>query len=93
MMLPRGVSCGNVVKFVWYSNNFFLYIIYLICEYILRHFQKGLRSDPEHSELKKAYFGLKNLLKKSKSVRPCLLWKFPFRFISSLFSFFLSFGC
>ncbi|KAK7285074.1 hypothetical protein RJT34_19832 [Clitoria ternatea] len=32
-----------------------------------RHFQKGLRSDPEHSELKKAYFGLKNLLKKSKS--------------------------
>lgn len=33
----------------------------------LRHFQKGLRLDPEHSELKKAYFGLKNLLKKSKS--------------------------
>ncbi|KAG5043752.1 hypothetical protein GLYMA_03G179800v4 [Glycine max] len=32
-----------------------------------RHFQKGLRLDPEHSELKKAYFGLKNLLKKSKS--------------------------
>ncbi|GFZ14293.1 DnaJ P58IPK-like protein [Actinidia rufa] len=32
-----------------------------------RHFQKGLRSDPEHSELKKAYFGLKNLLKKTKS--------------------------
>ncbi|XP_047159879.1 dnaJ protein P58IPK homolog [Vigna umbellata] len=32
-----------------------------------RHFQKGLRSDPEHSELKKAYFRLKNLLKKSKS--------------------------
>ncbi|KAM7526222.1 hypothetical protein LguiA_016124 [Lonicera macranthoides] len=33
----------------------------------IRHFQKGLRSDPEHSELKKAYFGLKNLLKKTKS--------------------------
>ncbi|KAF7804469.1 dnaJ protein P58IPK-like protein [Senna tora] len=33
----------------------------------MRHFQKGLRLDPEHSELKKAYFGLKNLLKKSKS--------------------------
>ncbi|KAK1265400.1 Chaperone protein dnaJ 6 [Acorus gramineus] len=33
----------------------------------LRHFQKGLRSDPEHAELKKAYFGLKNLLKKTKS--------------------------
>ncbi|KAF5750369.1 hypothetical protein HS088_TW03G00705 [Tripterygium wilfordii] len=33
----------------------------------LRHFQKGLRLDPEHSELKKAYFGLKNLLKKTKT--------------------------
>ncbi|TQE13153.1 hypothetical protein C1H46_001237 [Malus baccata] len=32
-----------------------------------RHYQKGLRLDPEHSELKKAYFGLKNLLKKTKS--------------------------
>ncbi|KAG1339112.1 dnaJ protein P58IPK [Cocos nucifera] len=32
-----------------------------------RHFQKGLRLDPENSELKKAYFGLKNLLKKTKS--------------------------
>ncbi|PWA51945.1 P58IPK-like protein [Artemisia annua] len=32
-----------------------------------RHYQKGLRSDPEHSELKKAYFGLKNLLKKTKN--------------------------
>ncbi|XP_020585832.1 dnaJ protein P58IPK homolog B [Phalaenopsis equestris] len=31
-----------------------------------RHYQKGLRLDPEHSELKKAYFGLKNLLKKTK---------------------------
>ncbi|KAF9595581.1 hypothetical protein IFM89_001053 [Coptis chinensis] len=33
----------------------------------MRHFQKGLRLDPEHTELKKAYFGLKNLLKKTKS--------------------------
>lgn len=33
----------------------------------IRHYQKGLRLDPEHGELKKAYFGLKNLLKKSKS--------------------------
>lgn len=33
----------------------------------MRHYQKGLRLDPEHAELKKAYFGLKNLLKKSKS--------------------------
>lgn len=33
----------------------------------LRHYQKGLRLDPEHSELKKAYFGMKNLLKKTKS--------------------------
>lgn len=32
-----------------------------------RHFQHGLRLDPEHSELKKAYFGLKKLLKKSRS--------------------------
>ncbi|KAG5040316.1 hypothetical protein JHK85_012792 [Glycine max] len=30
---------------------------------------RGLRLDPEHSELKKAYFGLKNLLKKSKSAK------------------------
>ncbi|KAJ7976974.1 DnaJ protein like [Quillaja saponaria] len=33
----------------------------------VRHFQKGLRLDPEHGELKKTYFGLKNLLKKTKS--------------------------
>ncbi|KAJ8427003.1 hypothetical protein Cgig2_013943 [Carnegiea gigantea] len=33
----------------------------------MRHYQKGLRLDPEHNELKKAYFGLKNLLKKTKS--------------------------
>ncbi|KAF2289951.1 hypothetical protein GH714_039276 [Hevea brasiliensis] len=32
-----------------------------------KHFQKGLRLDPEHGELKKAYFALKNLLKKTKS--------------------------
>lgn len=31
-----------------------------------RHYQKGLRFDPEHGELKKAYFALKNLLKKTK---------------------------
>ncbi|KAL9677051.1 hypothetical protein QQ045_005278 [Rhodiola kirilowii] len=33
----------------------------------IRHYQMGLRMDPEHSELKKAYFGLKKLLKKTKS--------------------------
>ncbi|CAO2824257.1 unnamed protein product [Amaranthus hypochondriacus] len=33
----------------------------------MRHYQKGLRLDPEHSELKKAYFGLKKLEKKTKS--------------------------
>ncbi|KAI4341932.1 hypothetical protein MLD38_026601 [Melastoma candidum] len=33
----------------------------------LRHYQKGLRLDPEHSDLKKAYFVLKNLQKKTKS--------------------------
>ncbi|KAI3447599.1 hypothetical protein Pfo_004264 [Paulownia fortunei] len=33
----------------------------------IRHYQKGLRLDPEHGELKRAYFGLKNLLKKTKS--------------------------
>ncbi|PON69272.1 N-terminal acetyltransferase A, auxiliary subunit [Parasponia andersonii] len=33
----------------------------------IRHYQKGLRLDPEHGELKKAYFGLKNLLKKTKA--------------------------
>ncbi|GAA0138657.1 chaperone [Lithospermum erythrorhizon] len=33
----------------------------------IRHYQKGLRLDPEHGELKKAYFALKNLLKKTKS--------------------------
>ncbi|KAJ9694485.1 hypothetical protein PVL29_010125 [Vitis rotundifolia] len=33
----------------------------------IRHYQKGLRLDPEHGELKKAYFGLKNLLKRTKS--------------------------
>ncbi|KAL8508836.1 hypothetical protein ACS0TY_016150 [Phlomoides rotata] len=33
----------------------------------IRHYQKGLRLDPEHGKLKRAYFGLKNLLKKTKS--------------------------
>jgi len=33
----------------------------------MRHYQKRLRLDPEHSELKKEYFKLKNILKKSKS--------------------------
>ncbi|KAF5203345.1 Dnaj protein p58ipk-like protein [Thalictrum thalictroides] len=33
----------------------------------IRHYQKGLRLDPEHTELKKAYFGLKKLLKMTKS--------------------------
>lgn len=33
----------------------------------IRHYQKGLRLDPEHGQLKKTYFGLKNLLKKTKS--------------------------
>ncbi|XP_002974188.2 dnaJ protein P58IPK homolog B [Selaginella moellendorffii] len=32
-----------------------------------RHYQKGLRLDPEHSSLKKEYFKLKNLLKKTKN--------------------------
>lgn len=58
--------------------------------YIFRHYQKGLRLDPEHSELKKAYFGLKNLLKKSKSVSPDIFLKFLFAFhLSSFSSFFL----
>ncbi|XP_057805439.1 dnaJ protein P58IPK homolog isoform X2 [Salvia miltiorrhiza] len=33
----------------------------------IRHYQKGLRLDPEHGELKRSYFGLKKLLKKTKS--------------------------
>lgn len=48
------------------SSNIFFFPI--------RHYQKGLRLDPEHSELKKAYFGLKNLLKKSKSVSMIIFW-------------------
>lgn len=40
-----------------------------IVQISFRHYQMGLRMDPEHSELKKAYFGLKKLLKKTKSVR------------------------
>eukprot|EP00252_Welwitschia_mirabilis_P011252 TRINITY_DN2532_c0_g1_i1.p1 TRINITY_DN2532_c0_g1~~TRINITY_DN2532_c0_g1_i1.p1 ORF type:complete len:492 (+),score=117.94 TRINITY_DN2532_c0_g1_i1:125-1600(+) len=38
----------------------------------IRHYQKGLRLDPEHSELKKEYFKLKNLLKKTKSAEESL---------------------
>ena len=34
----------------------------------MRHYQKGLRLDLEHSELKKECFKLKNILKKSKSI-------------------------
>lgn len=60
--------------------------------YIFRHYQKGLRLDPEHSELKKAYFGLKNLLKKSKSVSPDILFKILFAFLLKFFII-LSFGC
>ncbi|CAM6043781.1 unnamed protein product [Sphagnum compactum] len=33
----------------------------------LRHYQTGLRLDPEHGELKKEYFKLKALLRKTKS--------------------------
>jgi DnaJ family protein C protein 3 len=33
----------------------------------LRHYQTGLRLDPEHAELKKEYFKLKALLRKTKS--------------------------
>lgn len=36
-------------------------------ELALRHFQAGLRSDPEHSTLKKEYRQLKNLEKKTKN--------------------------
>ncbi|KAJ7551932.1 hypothetical protein O6H91_06G035000 [Diphasiastrum complanatum] len=33
----------------------------------LRHYQKGLRLDPENSDLKKEYFKLKSLIKKTKN--------------------------
>jgi hypothetical protein len=66
----------------------FFNIILLTCGHIFRHYQKGLRLDPEHSELKKAYFGLKNLLKKSKSVSPNILFMHSLKFFN-LFSF----GC
>ncbi|KAL1541293.1 DnaJ subfamily C member 3 [Salvia divinorum] len=36
-------------------------------EIAIRHYQKGLRLDPEHGELKRSYFKLKGLLKKTKS--------------------------
>jgi len=35
---------------------------------LCRHYQSGLRLDPEHGELKKQYFKLKMLLRKSKAV-------------------------
>jgi Na+/H+ antiporter NhaD/arsenite permease-like protein len=58
---------------IWLDQVFmYMYICFF------RHFQKGLRLDPEHSELKKAYFGLKNLLKKSKSVSPIFFLDFFF---------------
>jgi len=50
--------------------------IFLHMNNFSRHFQKGLRLDPEHGELKKAYFGLKNLLKKTKIVSPNSINKF-----------------
>lgn len=50
-----------------HRNNWSLLLL-LTWTFQFRHYQKGLRLDPEHGELKKAYFGLKNLLKKTKSV-------------------------
>ncbi len=38
------------------------------CVVYCRHYQTGLRLDPEHGELKKEYFKLKALLRKTKSV-------------------------
>lgn len=57
-----------------FKNNFICF--YFLTYFYPRHYQKGLRLDPEHVELKKAYFALKNLLKKTKSVMACsfLLW-------------------
>lgn len=59
----ESITCYDMDRFLR-MNNFF------------RHFQKGLRLDPEHGELKKAYFGLKNLLKKTKSVSPSNMKKY-----------------
>ncbi|CAI5468901.1 unnamed protein product [Closterium sp. Yama58-4] len=41
-------------------------------DHALKHFQAGLRSDPEHGELKKAYRQLKNLEKKTKAAQDLL---------------------
>lgn len=41
-------------------------------ELALRHYQKGLRSDPEHIELKKEYRKVKNLEKKTKAAEEAL---------------------
>lgn len=38
----------------------------------LRHYQSGLRLDPEHGELKKQYFKLKLLLRKTKAAEEAL---------------------
>ena len=54
--------------------------------FFLRHYQKGLRLDPEHGELKKAYFGLKNLLKKTKSVSKNVFYTSRFSKVSKRFS-------
>lgn len=62
----------SLVKFFHYMQLYYvqirLFVQWAFLNVFFRHYQKGLRSDPEHSELKKAYFGLKNLLKKTKSV-------------------------
>lgn len=50
--------------------------------FFIRHYQKGLRLDPEHADLKKAYFGLKTLLKKTKSVSSSNLQ--PFSYVGSI---------
>lgn len=62
----RFVLCQMLLKS---GNLIILEIMYCLCD-MFRHFQKGLRLDPENSDLKKVYFGLKNLLKKSKTVSP-----------------------
>lgn len=41
-------------------------------DHALKHYQAGLRSDPEHSELKQAYRQLKNLVKRTKAATDLL---------------------
>lgn len=68
--IPRSDAinlCNNNLQHL--RNNFMCF--YILSSFYPRHYQKGLRLDPEHGELKKAYFGLKNLLKKTKSVMAC----------------------